>query len=165
MRRLVLLRHAEPQNNHPTGDKGRELTAAGVEDAVRIGRTLATLGLDYALVSTSRRTRQTFGHLGLGIPAEYQEALYGGGTETMLQRIGEMLDDVTGLLVVGHAPTIPHLSAQLAAASAPAEADQLLCWFPAGAFTEFTFEGTWADLGDHPDAVRLERVQRVEGSA
>lgn len=160
MRRLVLLRHTQPANNHPTGDKGRELTAAGVADAERIGRDLAGLGLEYALVSSSTRTRQTFQHLRLAIPAEFQDALYTGGTETMLQRIGETPDEVSGLLVVGHAPTIPHLSAQLAAASAPREADQLLCWFPAGAFTEFTFSGTWAELGSDPDAVRLTRVER-----
>lgn len=161
MRRLVLMRHAQTEANHAHGDRDRELLPSGVEDARATGIVLSRLGLQYALVSSATRTRQTFDALGLGIPAEFHDALYHGGTETMLQRIGEILDEVSGLLVVGHAPTIPSLSAELAYASAPAEADALQCWFPAGAFSEFTFEGSWADLAaGRLDAVSLERVER-----
>lgn len=164
MRRLVLMRHSKTEANNPGGDKVRELTARGVQDAQEMGRQLASVGLQYALVSTATRTRQTFAALGLAIPVEYQDALYYDGTTTMLQRISETDDTITGLLVVGHAPTIPSLSAQLGYASAPAEADALQCWFPTSAFSEFTFEGSWTDLEpDSLDNVRFERVVRRQG--
>ena len=161
MRRLVLMRHAKTEANHVGGDKARELLPRGVQDAQEVGVHLRELGLQYALVSTAARTRQTFAALGLDIPVEYQDVLYYEGSDTMLERIAETDDDVEGLLVVGHAPTIPGLSAQLSYASAPKEADDLQCWFPTAAFAEFTFEGDWSDLErDNLAHVRLERVQR-----
>ncbi|GAB3816441.1 histidine phosphatase family protein [Tessaracoccus terricola] len=161
MRRLVLMRHAKTEGNNPGGDHARELLPRGVQAAQDVGKVLAGLGLQHALVSTATRTRQTFAALGLDIPVEYQQVLYSDGTETMLQRISETDDAVTGLLVVGHAPTIPGLSAQLSYASSPGRADELQCWFPTSAFAEFTFEGSWRDLErDNLEHVRLERVNR-----
>ncbi|MCC2594416.1 histidine phosphatase family protein [Tessaracoccus sp. OS52] len=161
MRRLVLMRHAKTESNNPGGDHARELLPRGVQAAQEAGQVLRTLGLQYALVSTATRTRQTFAALGLDIPVEFQAALYHDGAETMLQRISETDDEITGLLVVGHAPTIPALSAQLGYASSPREADQLQCHFPTSAFAEFTFEGSWADLEpDNLEHVRLEQVSR-----
>lgn len=155
------MRHSKTEGINPRGDKARELLPRGVEDAREVGRQLAGLGLQYALVSTSMRTRQTFDAMGLDIPVEYQDALYHDGTDTMLQRISETDDDVTGLIVIGHAPTIPALSAQLSWASAPQQADQLQCHFPTSAFAEFTFEGSWADLErDSLDHVQLSQVTR-----
>lgn len=161
MRRLVLMRHAKTEANNPQGDKARRLMPRGVQDAQEAGRELASLGLQYALVSSSTRTRETFAALGLDIPAEFQDALYHSGTETMLQRIGETDPAVTGLLVVGHAPTIPSLVAELAYASDRREADQAQCWFPTSAYTSFAISGQWSDLADGDfSTVRLEGVTR-----
>ncbi|MFT3887903.1 MAG: histidine phosphatase family protein [Arachnia sp.] len=146
MRRLVLMRHAktEPSNIH--GDKARRLTPRGVQDAQEAGVELAALGVDHALVSTATRTRETFAATGLNVPVEYQDALYYSGTETMLARIGETADDVSCLLVIAHAPTIPSLTAELAYASDRQAADEAQCWYPTAAFSTFEFEGSWADL-------------------
>lgn len=161
MRRLVLMRHAKTEANHPQGDKARRLKPRGVQDAQEAGRALATLGLQYALVSSAQRTRETFAALGLDIPVEFQDALYHSGTETMLQRIGETDPDVGGLLVIGHAPTIPSLVAELAYASDRREADQAQCWFPTAAYTSFVIDGDWADLADGDfRGVRLEGITR-----
>lgn len=164
MRRLVLMRHAATESANPQGDKARELLPEGRQRAAEVGQDLAELGLERALVSTATRTRQTFEALGLDIPAEFLEVLYRDGTETALQRIAETDPAVSGLLVVGHAPVIPALSAQLAYASDRREADELQCSYPTATFTEFTFDGEWADLEpDHLDHVRLERVTRTHG--
>lgn len=165
MRRLVLMRHAKTEGNNIRGDHARELVPRGVEDAAQVGRQLSGLGIQYALVSTAMRTRQTFAALGLDVPAEFQDILYHGGTDEMLQRISETDDDVTGLLVVGHAPTIPSLSAQLGYASAPHEADALQCHFPTSALAEFTFEGSWSELTrDNLEHIKLIRTQGRPGS-
>ncbi|HJE50634.1 MAG TPA: histidine phosphatase family protein [Tessaracoccus flavescens] len=161
MRRLVLMRHAKTEANNPEGDKARHLMPRGVQDAQNAGKELADLGLQYALVSSSTRTRETFAALGLDIPAEFQDALYYDGTDTMIQRIAETDPEVTGLIVIGHAPTIPSLVAELAYASNRSEADQAQCWYPTSAYTTFSFDGEWADLesGDF-SAVVLEGVER-----
>ncbi len=142
------MRHAKTEANNPHGDKARRLMPRGVRESQEAGVELARLGLQYALVSTAQRTRETFAALSLDIPVEFQDALYYSDTETMLQRISETDPDVTGLLVIGHAPTIPSLVAELAYASNPREADQAQCWFPTGAYTSFTLDGEWLDLAD-----------------
>ena len=136
---LVLMRHANTETNNPGGDKARRLTPRGIQEAQEAGVALRGLGIGYALVSTATRARETFTHLGLDVPVEFQEVLYNDGTETMTQRIAEMGDDVS---------TLPSLVAELAYASNSAEADQAQCWFPAAAYTVFTFDGPWSDLAD-----------------
>lgn len=161
MRRLVLMRHAHTESNNLHGDKARELTHRGIQQSQDAGVELSSLGVDYALVSTAQRARQTFAALGLDVPAEFQEVLYYDGTETMIQRISEMTDDVQCLLVVGHAPTIPGLVAELAYASDSAEADQAQCHFPTSTFSSFTFEGDWDSLADGDFShVRLDGIAR-----
>ena len=161
MGRLVLRRLSKTEANNPLGDKARELLPRGVDNAKEAGQLLAGLGLEYALVSTAVRARQTFEALGLTIPVEYQDVLYTAGTDTMLQRISETDDEVSGLIVVGHSPTIPSLSAQLGYANSPQESDALQCHFPTSAFAEFTFEGSWSDLEwGSLDHIQLQQVTR-----
>lgn len=156
------MRHAKTEPWNDDGDKSRRLEERGVEAARAIGGELAGMGLQLALVSTAVRTRQTFEALGLDIPAEYQEVLYREGAETMLQRISETDDAITGLLVVGHSPTIPALASQLTYAASRERADELLCGFPTSAWAEFTFDGSWADLDlAHLDHVSLGRTSRT----
>lgn len=161
MRRLVLMRHAKTQSHHPGGDHARELLPAGIQDAQKAGVQLRALGLQHALVSTATRTRQTFAALGLGIPVDYVDAIYRDGTESLLRHISETDPAVTGLLVIGHAPTIPALAAQLSYASDRKTSDSLACWYPTATFTEFTFDRNWTDLTPFElDHIHLERVER-----
>lgn len=141
---LFLLRHAKTESHHPQGDRFRELTERGRTDARTVGEQLRERGITLVLSSSSMRTRQTVEELGLDARVEYMDALYNCDVETMLQRIGEVDDDVTGLLVVGHSPTIPTLAAELT--WAPGKADDIACNFPTAAWAELTFDGDWADL-------------------
>lgn len=158
MRRLILMRHSKTEANNPAGDKARHLTGRGRQEAQDAGVELRALGVDYALVSSATRTRETFAATGLDVPVEFQDALYFGGSETMLERIKEMDDDVECLLVIGHNPTIASLVAELAYSTNRREADQVQCWYPTSAFSTFTFDGDWAGL----DQVALEEVRRPE---
>ena len=148
MRQLVLMRHAKTEFNNVGGDKARRLTSRGVQDAQDAGVALRQLGLDQALVSTSARTRETFAALGLPIPATFLDGLYLSGTTTIADLIGEVPSEVSGLLVLGHAPSIPDLAATLVYASDPAQADSIAGWFPTSTFSVFTFDRDWADLFD-----------------
>lgn len=155
------MRHAHTESTNVRGDKARRLTPRGVQQAQEAGVALRQIGVDYALVSTAERTRQTFAALGLDVPVEFQDVLYHDGTETLLQRISEMTDDVTSLLVIGHAPAIPSLVAQLAYASNREEADRAQCHFPASSYSSFTLQGPWAALADGDlSHVRFDQIQR-----
>lgn len=152
MRTLILMRHAKTEANNAMGDKARELTPRGQQEAAVAGLAMKPLGVSHVLCSTAVRTRQTLTWLGLrtpeggDVPVEYMDVLYYGSTDDLLQRIGEIDDEVNTLLVIGHAPTIPGLSSQLASASVGRDADQILCHFPTSTFSTFSVPMTWAEL-------------------
>lgn len=161
MRRLVLMRHAKTQSHNPSGDHARELLPTGIQDAQEAGALLRNLGLQHALVSTATRARQTFAALGLDIPVDYLDSLYRDGTETLLRHISETDPQVSGLLVVGHAPTIPALASQLTRHVDRETANSLAGWYPTACFTQFTFDGDWSSVASlSPENIRLERVER-----
>ena len=161
MKTLVLMRHARAENHNVAGDKARRLMPDGVAASVAAGRELAGLDLQYALVSAAARTRETFEALDLGIPAEFQDALYEGGMDTVMQRISEMEESIRNVLVVGHSPVIPSLAAHLTFAKNPSEADQLQCHFPTSTYSVFQIEGTWANFEYDGDIdVTMTRIQR-----
>ncbi|HSN42670.1 MAG TPA: histidine phosphatase family protein [Propionibacteriaceae bacterium] len=161
MRSLYLMRHAKAEHYSIHGDKGRHLAPRGRHEAAAVGVELADKGIQHVLCSSSQRTRDTFDALGLKVPVEYMDALYLGGTSTLRQRISEIDDSITALMVIGHAPSIPSLSAQLAYASQPKEADEMQCWFPTAAYAAFHIEGSWAALADEdPEVTRLAGISR-----
>lgn len=151
-RTLVLMRHAKALSYSAQGDRARELAPRGRQEARTAGLELAGKGIEHILCSASTRTRQTVEALGLRtpggtpVPAEFLADLYLGPAATILQRIGEVTDDVTGLLVVGHSPGIPALAAWLAWTSSPQQADAIQRWFPTAAFSQFQIAGSWATL-------------------
>lgn len=161
MRRLVLMRHAKTEATNAAGDKARRLAPRGVREAQEAGVALARLGVDAALVSSAERTRGTFAALGLKAPVEFSDGLYFGGGDTALTLIGDTPDEVGCLLVVGHAPTIPGLVAELAEAGNPAAAEDAVSWYPTGTWTVFEFDGPWERLGERDFAgVRLAGITR-----
>lgn len=164
MHTLFLLRHAQPAPTAPQGgtDHDRPLTELGRRQAGEVGRTLAMRGVGHALVSSALRTRQTFEETGLECPVEVMKALYYCSTDTMRQRISEIDDDVETLLVVGHAPTIPALAAQLAAADDPAKADEMGCWYPPATLTEIALDAPWQAVVDEDCPSSLRGVQRPQ---
>lgn len=165
-RTLFLMRHAQAEAHHVRGDSERELASRGWNQAREAGLELADRGIGLVLCSSSVRTRQTYEALGLKtpegqpVPVQYMQALYLGSAYLIRQRIGEIEDDVTALLVVGHSPGIPTLAAELAWASQPRQADQIQCWFPTSAYSEFDIEGSWSDLWDSDAGARLFDVKR-----
>ena len=165
---LYLMRHAQAETNHAMGDRARGLSPRGREQAREAGQLLAGRGVQLVLCSDSERTRQTYDELGLRLPSgepvpvQYMAALYLGSADVIRQRISEIEDEVTGLLVIAHSPGIPTLGAELAWASQPKEADRLQCWFPTSAFSEFTVTGSWDELADSEHSAELSDVRRPE---
>jgi phosphohistidine phosphatase len=116
MRRLYLLRHAKSSWDDPAlPDSERPLAPRGRRDAKRIGKHLGRLGITPALVlcSSAVRTQET---LDLIRPAlaeaavQIEEQLYGASSETMLERIRDVPDEVGSLLLIGHNPGLHDLA-------------------------------------------------------
>ena len=155
---LFLMRHASADSWGILGDKNRPLTPAGRAEAELIGGRLADSGIQYVVVSTAARTRQTVMNLGLGVDVEPNDHLYGAGSGTILDIIRELDPALTCVLVVGHAPSIPTLVLLLADEESDSEAlDLVSTHFPAATCCRFEFEGPWADL----DTARLTTTYRT----
>ncbi len=165
-RTLFLMRHAKAEAHDARTDFDRVLAPRGWRQAKDAGLVLADRGIQLVLCSSSQRTRQTYEALGLKgpdggpIPVQYMEALYLGSASLIRQRIGEIEDDITSLLVIGHSPGIPTLAAELAWADKPREADQIQCWFPTTAHSEFEIATSWSQLWDSDGQAQLTDVRR-----
>jgi phosphohistidine phosphatase len=130
-RQLWILRHAEATPGTPFGgrDRDRPLTDRGRADATALGARLVegtpplgTPGLvlpTAALCSAALRTLQTaetvLGPLGDRVRLEAYRSLYSAEPAAVLSRVGEVDDDPASVLVVGHNPTVSHLTFDLLA--------------------------------------------------
>jgi phosphohistidine phosphatase len=126
---LWLLRHAKatPHGRRGGSDYDRPLTTRGRRDADALGNRLAAgmgvFGLDgialpqVALSSSAARTSETATLVAEGmaasLPIDSYRSLYQAGTETILQYVREIDDDVVSAMVVGHNPTIYRLAWEL----------------------------------------------------
>lgn len=151
MRTLLVLRHAQTEATRPGHrDRERRLTPDGRAQAEALGEHLRGAGtaVDLALCSSAIRAQQTLAALGLGCPTEVTDAIYNAGAEEVLQRVRDVPDTVTSLLVVGHAPGLPTLAHELAdPTSSDLEALALLdTRFPAGTLATLAHDGPWARL-------------------
>lgn len=163
---LFLMRHAKAESHRPVSDFDRELAPAGLQQAHQAGLQLAGRNIQLVLSSSSIRTRQTYEALNLRtpsgdpVPVEFMEALYLGSADIIRQRISEITEDVSSLLVIAHSPGIPSLAAELAWTSAPHEADRIGCWFPTSAYSEFSLNTSWAKVADYGQGALLTDVKR-----
>lgn len=166
-RTLYLMRHGEAEAHSSASDKQRPLSAFGRRQAAAAGELLADRGVQVVMSSTAERCRETVA--GLDLPGEpryeFQEALYLADSETLLQRIGEIEDDVESLLVVAHSPGLPSLAAELAYDAGHGDADAQRCNFPVSSITQIDVPCTWAELADgEREGVRIVGEVGAEGA-
>jgi len=161
--RLMLLRHAKAEKAEPgMGDRDRGLNARGRSDTALIGAYIAHHALipDAVIVSTARRTRETWEDLAAALPgsppATYEDRLYNAGAEAIMTLVTATAPAVHTLLVIGHNPGL-HDVARLLIASGDVEArERLNEGLPTAslAVIEFAAE-SWRKV--HPNGGRLER--------
>ena len=123
MLRLLLLRHAKSDWNHPgLRDHDRPLAPRGLRNAPRMGRYLRDHGLvpAAALVSTARRARETAA-LTLEAAGAAPDALrlvpdlYGSSRDEIVEIVSEEGGNASPLLVVAHNPGMEDLVARFGA--------------------------------------------------
>lgn len=118
---VALMRHGESALSVP--DSARSITEVGREQAAASARWLTDQGLTptLALVSSARRTVETFHATEFRCPMTATEALYECPGRTVLDEINGVPGDVPVLLVVAHFPAMPEALALLdPAAEVPA---------------------------------------------
>ena len=158
---VYLFRHAKSSWEDPTlADVDRPLAPRGRRACETMGRYMrfADVRPDVVLCSPSVRTRQTIETLlpalDGDVPVAYEEALYHGGPDDLMDRLRRVPDKFNSVLIVGHNPALQALAVSLAGAGDPDEMARLRAKFPtAGMATLVLREDHWRDLA--PDACEL----------
>ena len=114
MLRLILMRHAKSSwDQIGLDDYERPLNARGRQAASAMGDWLRSKNHlpDWALVSSSKRTRETFDQLGLSCQVAYLDGLYHASPDAMLAAL--RLAHATNVLMIGHNPGIAIFANQI----------------------------------------------------
>lgn len=153
-RRLVLVRHAKAEP-FAASDRARELTDRGRREAEAAGSYLREQGIvpDHAVVSSSLRTRGTWDAMeqALGSAAEvvYDDAVYSGSTDVVLEALRVAPDAAKVVVFVGHQPTVGHIAHLLDDGEGDHDAlHSMLHGFPTTSMAVFDVEVPWDELGD-----------------
>ncbi len=107
MKRLILMRHAKSDWNHPgLSDHDRPLNTRGRRAAPAMGAWLIAAGFapDQALVSSAARTQETFRLSDLTCPARTKAALYNAEAMAILKVIQNADEAATTVIVIAHQP-------------------------------------------------------------
>jgi phosphohistidine phosphatase len=140
MPRLILMRHAKSDWAPGGSDHDRPLNARGIRSARALGDWLRGRGIipDSALVSTARRTRETWGLLGFDTAARFVGALYDAESGDLMEALRSAQGDT--VLLLGHNPAICAAAHDLVA-TRPAHArfDD----YPTGATLIADFDAPW----------------------
>lgn len=147
MKRLILMRHGKAERSNPGGDFARALAERGRADAALMGRLLLdeSLAPDIGLVSTARRTQQTWEQVAASFPkAETRSlaGLYNADAGRILFEIEAVSADFDTVMVVGHNPGMHSLTIALlqeggAGSALIARAESR---FPTSTVAAFTFD-------------------------
>jgi phosphohistidine phosphatase len=149
MRTLHLLRHAKSSWDDPAlPDRERPLAPRGVRDAKRIAKHLRRLGVapELVLCSSAVRTRETLELVRPAlavVPVSIEDGLYGASSETLLERLRTVPDEVGSVLLIAHNPGLQDLA--LALASSGTDRERLEAKFPTAALATLALP-SWSGL-------------------
>ncbi len=159
MKLLHLLRHAKSSWDDPNlRDAERPLAPRGRKATKRMAAHLRRQKIrpELVLCSTALRARETLEGIRpalAGVPARFEEGLYGAGAQELLDRLHALDDAVGSVMMIGHNPGLQDLALLLAGEGA--DLPRLREKFPTGALATFEVE-TWWGLG--PGSARLQAL-------
>lgn len=153
--RLLLLRHAKASRSR-SSDRDRKLTNRGSKDSSAIGTHLARhmLSPDLVVVSPTLRTRQTWKRAAVAFGAprqvQYDERLYSGDSDTLLELLKETPADVRTLLLIGHNPSLQELAVRVIGYGQITARKRLKKKFPKAALAMVSFTvKSWSRVRPH----------------
>jgi phosphohistidine phosphatase len=164
MRRLLLLRHAKSDRPAGVDDHERPLASRGRLDSARMGRVMAAhcLRPDLAIVSTARRTRETWElarpAFGAQIVQQDESRIYDASAAAILDVVHEADSSLHTLLLVGHNPGLHSLILELIGTAEKSGLARLQQKFPTAGLVVIDFDidlWTQASMGGG----RLERFE------
>ena len=146
MANLYLLRHAKSDwTDLRLSDHDRPLNERGRKAATQMGRRLASDGVmpDLVICSTARRAQETLGRVieggALEWRVQYEPALYGAGTTTILDIVGADAGGCASVLLVGHNPGFHDIAMMLAQEGETGLLAALRHKYPTGTFADIEF--------------------------
>ena len=152
MHQLLLFRHGESEPPD-SGDRERPLTAAGREVATRVGAYLAEskTRIDLALISDTKRTRQTWEAAGTAFGSKPHVRivgrLYQAARSDVMDLARGVPDSARSVLILGHNPAIGEFASQFAGSGNPEALARLRRGFPPGGLAMFDVEtDEWRQL-------------------
>ncbi len=146
------MRHAKAEQ-FADSDHERRLEARGTRDAVDAGSWLALqeVPVEHALVSSAARALDTWEAVREGAAWDFDPdvdaSLYAAGTDTALDVLRSLSDEVGGVLLVGHNPTVASLAQLLDDGEGDEDAvAEMSQGFPTCALVVLAYDGDWVDL-------------------
>lgn len=116
-KKLFLLRHAQAASAQSNGDKSRNLTPKGIDDARALGQEMHRCDFipDMILCSGATRTKETLAEIMKSLDKAtteitYDDIIYSGSTGDYLHLIQNMDDAYQNVLMVAHNPSIYELA-------------------------------------------------------
>ncbi len=152
MKTLYILRHSQTLPSSENGDKARELTPKGLEDATALGKLMKQKGYtpDFALCSTAIRTGQTLAQVMNSletVPIEKSETLYYHSASHYIQAIQEIEGDPSSILIVAHNPSIYEMVILLSGKGEESAMQRLMGGYAPGTLSVLSCPiDNWADL-------------------
>jgi len=158
VKHVWVLRHAKAEPGAPGGDDhDRALTDRGRRQGKALRDLLPSLAdgerplPELVLCSTARRARQTaaavLDALGPAVVLEEERALYQADADDIVDRLRLVPDEVVGVMVVGHNPTLHEVCFDLVSADDVEGIERLEAGFPTAALAVIALDtGCWADL-------------------
>jgi phosphohistidine phosphatase len=148
---LLILRHAKSSwDSGAKSDFDRPLSSRGRRTAPRIGRWLADRDLvpDFAFVSPSMRTRQTFELLVEALGSEpdmlFDERIYDASLGELVSLLADRPEPAERVLLLGHNPGLEMLVDFLASGAIPEPSGGAM--FPTAALAHLVLPDDWGDL-------------------
>ncbi|HUH49367.1 MAG TPA: histidine phosphatase family protein [Mycoplana sp.] len=161
-RRLILLRHAKSAWPDGIGDEKRPLAPRGQKAAPRMGAYMARERLipDLVLVSTARRTQDTWGLIAPNLPKGVKkrdiEAIYEAPPNRLVEVVRDTSATVRCLMLVGHNPGLQQFALALVGAGDADAVRRLGEKYPTAGLAVFDFAlESWSDI--HAGTGTLER--------
>lgn len=148
MAKIMLLRHAKSDWGTGHVDHDRPLNDRGRKAAAMMGRYMSDEGLvpEQVICSTAARARETLALVmeaaGFECSVQYEPALYGASSSTILNVIRQGAGEAGALLLVGHNPGFEDTACQLSEGEMTEDARKLRLKYPTCALTVFSFPAT-----------------------
>jgi phosphohistidine phosphatase len=155
MLRLILFRHAKADRPEGVADHERPLAPRGRRQSEAMGKYMVAHGLvpDLAIVSTSRRTQETW-KIALPafkgpIPQTDERRIYESSADNLLEVIRETADDKRIVVLVGHNPGMAQVAERLIGTGHPRAVARIEREYPTGALAVIDFKSpNWAAVSE-----------------